>query len=633
MSMFCYQCQQTAEGRGCTAAGVCGKDSQTACLQDLLTAWCKQIASTRVTYREKKRHSCLIDNFLLESLYATQTNTNFDAHDFARLIFLADRMVQLAEYLCSPAVGDPDVSEDGYVYDEAGQKGLEEQVGAPVDSATPEDIAALVEQAQGLSLVPRLQTNAEIVGLQEMILYAIRGAAANGRYLFLLRDRAQAAAELELKGMRHRIAVPARTKEAREERAALKKQVAKLEEQIKASSEQSQEFLDKLFAELALVDSLTDAEALLESAMRVGRCNKLGMELLSRAKCSLFGEKKPTAVNTVPESGPCILVSGHDMAALAEVLAQTEGKGINVYTHGELISAHAYPGFQKFKHLKGHYGTNWVGQQRQFDGFPGAILMTSGCLSEPQGSYFDYIFTIAPTAWPEVQKIAVGADGKYDFEPLIRAAMDSGGFMSSRSNASVKSILNTGFGDEAAKVMASQIETEIDNGNLNRFVFIGGCDGPQDDREYYTDLVKTLPGDTVIITLGCAKYRFNKELSFNPRPAAERGADDVGEEDIPVWVGSLPRMWDLGQCSDVDALSRLLEVLSKVSGYKVGQLKIKYYVTWFSQTMVAGLLTLLAMDIKNIVLGPTLPAFITPEAAALLAERFGLSVISAGGDE
>ena len=412
MSMFCYQCQQTAEGRGCTEAGVCGKDSQTACLQDLLTAWCKQIASTRVTYREKKRHSRLIDNFLLESLYATQTSTNFDAREMARLIFLADRMVQLAEYLCSPAEGDPDVTEDGYVYNEAGQKGLEEQVGAPVDSATPDDIAALVnEQAQAFSLVPRLQTNADIVGLQELILYGIRGAAANGRYLFLLLDRALAASEMDLKGMRHRIAVPARTKEAREERAALKKQVAELEKQIKDSSEQSQEFLDKLFAELALVDTLTDTEALLESAMRVRDCNKQGMELLSRAKWSLFGEKKPTAVNTVPESGPCILVSGHDMAALAEVLAQTEGKGINVYTHGDLISAHAFPGFQKYRHLKGHYGTNWVDQQRQFDGFPGAILMTSGCLSEPQGSYFDYIFTIGPTAWPEVQKITVGADG------------------------------------------------------------------------------------------------------------------------------------------------------------------------------------------------------------------------------
>ena len=632
MSMFCYQCQQTAEGRGCTEAGVCGKDSQTACLQDLLTAWCKQIASTRVTYREKKRHSRLIDNFLLESLYATQTSTNFDAREMARLIFLADRMVQLAEYLCSPAEGDPDVTEDGYVYNEAGQKGLEEQVGAPVDSATPDDIAALVnEQAQAFSLVPRLQTNADIVGLQELILYGIRGAAANGRYLFLLLDRALAASEMDLKGMRHRIAVPARTKEAREERAALKKQVAELEKQIKDSSEQSQEFLDKLFAELALVDTLTDTEALLESAMRVGDCNKQGMELLSRAKWSLFGEKKPTAVNTVPESGPCILVSGHDMAALAEVLAQTEGKGINVYTHGDLISAHAFPGFQKYRHLKGHYGTNWVDQQRQFDGFPGAILMTSGCLSEPQGSYFDYIFTIGPTAWPEVQKITVGADGKYDFEPLIRAAMDSGGFMNSRSN--VKSILNTGFGDEAAKMMASQIETEMDNGNLNRFVFIGGCDGPQADRRYYTDLIKTLSDDTVIITLGCGKFRFNNMLSFNQRPAAEKGIDPAGEEDIPVWVGSLPRMWDLGQCSDIDALFRLLETLSKVSGYKVEQLKIKYYVTWFSQTMVAGLLTLLAMGIKNIVLGPTLPAFIIPETAALLSERFGLSVISAGGAE
>lgn len=626
MSMFCYQCQQAAEGRGCTAAGVCGKDIQTACLQDLLTAWCKQIAVARAAYSQKKRYSWLIDQFLLDALYATQANTNFSASDFAQRIFLADKMSLLAEYLGSPAEDDPESEQGGYTYTESDQKRLEEQASAPIDPATPDDIASMVEQARELSLLPRIQTNAVVVGLQELILYGIRGTASNGRYLFSLKDRALAAYDLEIKGMRHRIAERARTKVERDERAALKKQVAEREKQIKDLCEQSREFLDRLFLELSQVDTLTEVDALVESALRVGQCNELAMRLLSQTKEVLFGTWQQVAVHAIPDkiadgnspflptdNGPCILVSGHDLGVLDDLLAQTEGKGVNIYTHGELISAHGYPGLRKYSHLRGHYGTSWYDQQRQFGAFPGAILMTSGCLAEPQGSYFDYIFTIGSTAWPGVKKVEVGEDGKYDFAPLLQAAVDSGGFTyeSSGKTSQSKYFLNTGFGAKTAQAMSVRIENAIKVGDLKQFVFIGGCDGSPSDHQRYVDLVESLAADTVILTLGCGKFRFN----------------DAGGKNKAV--GSLPRIWDLGQCNDLDALFCVLDVLSKASGYKVNALPIKYYVTWLGQTMIAGLLTLLAMNVKDIVLGPTLPAFITPETAAVLQERFGLSVVPA----
>ena len=596
MSMFCYQCQQTAQGTGCTTGGVCGKDVRTAQLQDLLTAWCKQIALTRRQMREKAKpvESRVLDRFLLESLFSTLTNVNFDTVEIARKIFLADRMLQLAEYLA----GDCDAD---------GQASLERQVLEPIPDPDETQIADFIEQAQGCSIsLRREELGAAATGLQELILYGIRGTAAYSWHLTELEPEACEAVELTIKGMKSRIKeLKPRDSKDREIKERLLKDIKTMESDVADWESRKQELLDGLFSELAaLLDESTDTDALLASALKIGELNLRAMELLEKSHISLFGTPEPSAVRTTPVAGKCILVSGHDLGDLAELLRQTEGKGVNVYTHGEMLPAHSYPVLKKFKHLAGHYGTAWQNQQKEFDAFPGAILMTTNCLMKPQESYFDYIFTTGPVGWPGVKRIPVH-HGKKDFSLLIQAALDSPGYFKTKPVEKV----TVGFGADAIRNMSDQVFRAIQKGNLRRFFLIGGCDGAQTKRSYFTELAEAVPDDCVILTLGCGKYRLNS-LEFAPL------------------ANALPRLWDMGQCNDAYSAIRLLSFFAKQFNCGVNELPVSIFLSWFEQKAVSVLLTLLYLDIRNIRLGPSLPAFLEPEVVAVLQEKFGIAPVS-----
>ena len=595
MSMFCYQCQQTAQGTGCTTGGVCGKDARTATLQDLLTAWCKQVALVQVRYQEHGNASRVIDRFLLEALFTTLTNVNFDPAAITRLICLADRMLQLGEYLAS---------EQNPEY----QSKLEQEALSPVDPLTDAQIDELLEQGRAYSIQVRSADLGPVVtGLEELVLYGIRGTAAYCWHLLELGEPARTSIQFEIKGMKERIKeLKSRDPKDRELKATLLKDIAAMEADLAEWTERERKLLDGLFAELAfLAEEPTDVDRLVASALTVGKLNLTAMELLEKSHISVFGVPEPTVVRTTPVAGKCILVSGHDLADLAELLKQTEGEGISIYTHGEMLPAHAYPGLKKYAHLAGHYGTAWQNQQKEFDAFPGAILMTTNCLQKPQESYEDYIFTTGPVGWPGVKKIERGADGKKDFGPLIKAALDSPGYFKAKPVEKV----TVGFGADAVIKMSDRVFRAFEKGELRRFFLIGGCDGAQEARNYFTDLAEKVPSDCVILTLGCGKFRFNA-LEFPPLPNA------------------LPRLWDMGQCNDAYSAIRLLTFFAEKFDCGVNELPVSIFLSWYEQKAVAVLLTLLALDVKNIKLGPTVPAFLAPEAVALLSEKFGLTPIS-----
>lgn len=595
MSMFCYQCQQTAGGAGCTTGGVCGKDARTATLQDLLTAWCKQVALVQVRYKDHGNASRVIDRFLLEALYMTLTNVNFDPAVITRQICLADRMLQLGEYLASEK--NPEY-----------QSKLEKEALLPIDPLTDAQIDELLEQGKAYSIqVRNADLGPAVTGLQELVLYGIRGTAAYSLHLLELGVPARESVEFEIKGMKGRVKeLKSRDPKEKELKATLQRDIAAMEADLLQWTARERELLDGLFAELAfLAEEPTDADRLLASALTVGKLNLTAMELLEKSHISVYGTPEPTVVRTTPVAGKCILVSGHDLADLAELLKQTEGEGINIYTHGEMLPAHSYPGLKKYAHLAGHYGSAWQNQQKEFDAFPGAILMTTNCLQKPQESYFDYIFTTGPVAWPGVKRIEPDAHGKKDFAPLIKAALDSPGYFKAKPVEK----LTVGFGADAVIKMSDRVFRGFEKGEIRRFFLIGGCDGAQEARNYFTELAEKVPNDCVILTLGCGKYRFNA-LDFPPLPNA------------------LPRLWDMGQCNDAYSAIRLLTFFAEKFDCGVNELPVSIFLSWYEQKAVAVLLTLLALDVKSIRLGPTVPAFLAPETVALLQEKFGLTPIS-----
>ena len=337
---------------------------------------------------------------------------------------------------------------------------------------------------------------------------------------------------------------------------------------------------------------------LLERALGLGRLNLAVMELLDAANTGAFGTPQPTAVRTTPVAGRAILVSGHDLRDLAALLEQTAGTGINVYTHGELLPAHGYPLLKKHPHLVGNHGGAWQDQQQDFARFPGPILMTSNCIIEPLPAYRRRIFTTGPVGWPGVRHL-----GGHDFTPLIQAARALPGFRADEPEQTV----TVGFGRDAVLAVADRVVAAVRDGAIRHFFLIGGCDGPTRGRDYYTEFALGTPRDSVVLTLGCAKYRFNQH--------------DFGT------VAGLPRLLDIGQCNDAYSAVRIAQALAGALGCGVNDLPLTLVVSWTEQKAVAVLLTLLALGIRNIHLGPSLPGFLTPNLVAALVDRFGLRLI------
>jgi hydroxylamine reductase len=544
MDMWCYQCEQTAKGTGCTLQGVCGKDAQTAALQDLLVYAVKDIARYAHRAAQLGARERAVDVFAVKALFSTLTNVNFDPQRFVGYMNEAAEMKSRAQKL----------------YEKAALKAGQtlERLDCPVrwwEGRT--DLDTLTRKGREVGVDKRVEKlGATVAGLQELIMYGLKGVAA-------YTDHAQILGQ-----------------EDEPHYAAI------------------QEMLDYL------TRKPTDTNELLARTLQTGQINLKAMELLDAANTQTYGHPEPTQVRVTPVKGKCIVVSGHDLKDLEEVLRQTQGKGINVYTHGEMLPCHAYPGLKKYPHLVGNYGGAWQNQRMEFDAFPGAIVMTTNCLQKPKDSYKDRIFTLGLVGWPDVTHIANG-----DFTPAIEAARAAPGFAADDP----AQYITVGFGRNTVMSVAGKVIDLVKQGKIRHFYLIGGCDGAKPGRNYYTEFAEQVPDDCVILTLACGKYRFNK-LSFGQ-------------------IDGIPRLLDVGQCNDAYSAVQIAVALAGAFGVGVNELPLSLILSWFEQKAVAILLTLLYLGIKDIRIGPSLPAFVTPEVLNVLVDKFAIKPIgTAKGD-
>lgn len=532
--MFCYQCEQTTRGTGCTDFAVCGKDESSAVLQDLLIQMAKGVSQYAHRARKLGAKDPVVDVFIIEALFTTVTNVNFDPLRIQAILNRGVKVRQAARELYEAAASRSGVAA--------------EVVSGPATWTPALSIPELVGQGAAVSLpFRRERLGADIAGLQELLLYGVKGTAAYADHARVLGHESD-----EVFAFFH-------------------------------------EALDYLAQEIPAVD------ALLGLSLKCGEINLKVMAMLDAAHTATYGHPVPTPVRVEPLKGKAILVSGHDLKDLEELLKQTEGKGINVYTHGEMLPAHGYPKLKAFKHLVGNYGGAWQDQKDEFADFPGAILMTTNCIQQPQESYKKRIITSGRVAWPGVRHIGNG-----DFTPVIEAALSAPGF---ESDGPDKTIL-VGFGHHAVLGVADKVIDAVKTGAIRHFFLIGGCDGAKSGRDYYTEFAESVPKDCVILTLACGKYRFNK-LDF--------GA-----------IGGIPRLLDMGQCNDAYSAVQVAVALAKAFNCGVNDLPLSFLISWYEQKAVAVLLTLLFLGIKNIRLGPSLPAFVTPNVLNVLVEKFNL---------
>jgi hydroxylamine reductase len=535
--MFCYQCEQTSQGKGCQVVGVCGKDENTATLQDLLIQALKGVSQYAHRARQLGAVDAAIDAFTIEAIFATLTNVDFDEDNVADLVYQAAAVRDKARKLYEEAAAKAGTSVQPLSGPAAWQP-----------AATRE--ALLAQGREQLISAAFLTEGKEIKNLEELVVYGLKGVAAYAYHALMLGSSAPAAY-----GMIYEILS-------------------------------------------ALTEKHTQDE-LLALALKMGELNYAVLEQLDRAHTAAFGAPTPAQVRLHPLKGKAIVVSGHDMHDLYELLKQTEGLGINIYTHGEMLPAHGYPKLKAFKHLAGNYGGSWVDQADEFNAFPGAILMTSNCIQKPKESYKARIFTCGAVAWPGVQHI-----NGTNFAPVIAAALEAPGFAEDGPADSI----TTGFGHEAVLGVAGTVIDAVKSGALRHFFLIGGCDGARSGRNYYTELAEKVPQDCIILTLACGKYRFNKE-NFGT-------------------LGGLPRLLDVGQCNDAYSALKIAEALAGAFNCGVNDLPLSMVLSWYEQKAVAILLTLLWMGVRNMRIGPTLPAFLSPAVLKLLNENYNLMPIT-----
>jgi hydroxylamine reductase len=538
MNMFCYQCEQTAKGTGCTIQGVCGKDPQVATLQDLLVYAVKGVSMYAKRARELGATDREINVFTIQALFSTLTNVNFDLDAFKNLLGKAAKMRDKAKRLYEDACK------------KAGRK--PETLSGPAAWVPAADINGLLKQGQEITILKRKQSlGDDIAGLQELITYGCKGLSAYA-------DHAQI--------------------------------LGKEDDHIYA-------FLHDTFDFLA--GEPKDVNALVARALKCGEVNLATMGLLDAANTGRYGNPVPTKVRITPLKGKAIVVSGHDLLDLEELLKQTEGKGINVYTHGEMLPCHGYPGLKKYKRLAGNYGGAWQEQQKEFAAFPGAILMTTNCLQRPQEVYMNRIFTCGVVGWNGVRHIA-----DRNFKPVIDAALAAPGFTKDEPEKNIM----VGFGHNAVMGVAGKVIEAVKSGAIKHFFLIGGCDGAKPGRNYYTEFAQAVPKDCVILTLACGKYRFNK-LEFGD-------------------IGGIPRLLDIGQCNDAYSAVQIAVALANAFKTDVNGLPLSLILSWYEQKAVAILLTLLHLGIKNMRLGPSLPAFVSPAVLNVLVEKFNIKPVS-----
>lgn len=543
--MFCYQCEQRAREKACTSFGVCGKDPETAALQDLLIHACKGISwYAHRAYNLGKRDRD-IDVFVVESLFTTVTNVNFDSNRLRGLIEKSTEIRKKARAL--------------YESSAAASGKATEQAPDVVEWSPAASIAELVAQRDQINerKVARLkEIGDDIVALEDLILFGLKGMAA---YI----DHAQI---------------------------------------LDVEDENVYAFVHEILSFLS--EENHDIDELFQTALRVGEVNIRVMELLDQANTSAYGHPQPTKVRVTPVKGNAILVSGHDLKDLKMLLEQTEGTGINIYTHGEMLPAHGYPELKKHSHLVGNYGGAWQDQQREFSEFPGAILMTTNCIQKPRETYKGRIFTTGLVAWPGVTHIA-----DKDFTPVIQAALEAPGF----EEDGEERYITVGFARNAVLGVADEVINAVKSGAIRHFFLIGGCDGAKSGRNYYTELAEKIPQDCVILTLACGKYRFNKL--------------DFGD------IDGIPRLLDVGQCNDAYSAVKIALALAEAFETDVNNLPLSIILSWYEQKAVAILLSLFYLGIKNMRIGPTLPSFITPSIYNVLKEKFNVMPITTADED
>jgi len=532
--MFCYQCEQTAKSTGCTIKGVCGKDEPTAALQDLLVHTAIGLSMIAWPARQMGVQDLETDRFVLEALFTTITNVNFDPEKIAGLIKqgAAQSDKALAAYLVACEA-----------------KGVEPKFRAiPPHCVPADDVDGMIAQGQALGIQKRFDKSGEVItGLQELVMYGLKGTAAYADHALVLGKTDQGMSDF---------------------------------------------FLECL---AFLGGNPQDVGALTAMALKVGEVNITAMAILDAANTETFGHPTPTALRVEPRVGKAILISGHDLLDLKVLLELTEGKGIDVYTHGEMLPAHGYPELNKHPHLAGNYGGAWQDQAKEFDAFPGAILMTTNCIQKPRESYKARIFTTGLVAWPGVEHVE-----RDDFGPVVEAALAAPGFTAAGSD---KTIL-TGFGHNAVLGVAGAVVEAVKTGAIKHFFLIGGCDGAKSGRNYFTELAEAVPDDAVILTLACGKFRFNK-MEFGT-------------------IGGIPRLLDIGQCNDAYSAVVIAQALAEAFDTDVNGLPLSMVLSWYEQKAVCILLSLLHLGVRDIRLGPTLPAFVTPPVLQVLVDNFAI---------
>ena len=531
--MFCYQCEQTAMGKGCTILGVCGKTPEVATLQDLLVYMLRGLSQLTIEAAKVGVKDEEISVFTCEALFATLTNVNFNPDSIIEYI---RKTAELREQLRNRVQ-----SAGGHI--DAGS--------GPVNLALEKTKEGLIAQGKRVGIKSDLITNPDLHSLQWLLTYGLKGVAAYTYHAYTLGKKDDRVFDFVHHGL------------------------------------------------AATLDKSLSVDDFVGLVMKCGEINIRAMELLDTGNTETYGHPVPTKVPLGAKKGKAILVSGHDLKDLDEILKQSEGKGIYVYTHGEMLPAHGYPKLKKYPHFYGHYGTAWQNQQREFPQFPGAILMTTNCIQKPLENYKGNIFTSGPVGWPGTTHVA-----GTDFSLVIEKALKMPGFQVDTQGKYV----TVGFGRNAVLSVAGKVIESVKSGHIKRFLLVGGCDGAKPGRSYYTEFVEKAPRDTIVLTLACGKFRFFDK--------------DLGT------IDEIPRLLDMGQCNDAYSAVKVAQALAEAFNVPINDLPLSLVLSWYEQKAIAILLSLLYLGIRNIRIGPSLPAVITPNMLKVLVEKFNIMPIT-----
>ena len=533
--MFCNQCEQTAQGIGCTKIGVCGKKEEVAGLQDLLTYAIQGLSLVAVEGRKVGVVDNAVDRFTAEAIFSCLTNVDFDPARFQELINTTVKLREGLKAKVKTAGGNVNFT-------------------APQAGYTPAvTLTELEAQGAGLDFIKSLDANEDLRSLKQITVYGLRGLAAYTDHAAILGQE----------------------------------------------DDSVYVYMHETMAELTRQGQ--DLGKLVALALKCGEVNLKAMELLDAGNTGTYGHPVPTSVPLGQKKGKAILVSGHDLRDLELLLKQTEGKGINIYTHGEMLPCHGYPELKKYSHFYGHFGTAWQNQHKEFPNFPGAILFTTNCIQKPAESYKDKVFTTGLVGWPGL--VHIGANK--DFTPVINRALELEGFTADTDNDSVL----VGFARNTVLGVAGKVIEAVKSKAIRHFFLVGGCDGAKPGRNYYTEFVEQVPADCMVLTLACGKFRF-----FDKK---------LGD------IGGIPRLLDVGQCNDAYSAIQIAVALAGAFECGVNDLPLSMILSWYEQKAVVILLTLLSLGIKDIRLGPSLPAFITPNVLNVLVENFAIKPVAA----